>query len=595
MAVENNEITKIFDEVADLLEITGASYFRVRAYRNASRVIRDLSTPLYRIAKDPDEKLEDLPGIGKDLAGKIQQIIETGDLDLRLELEGQLPTGLFEVMKVAGIGPRKAHTLFLELGVSDLESLGEAARSGKIKELKGFGPKTESNILENIFALKGLGKRMLWADAEACATRVVEHMKGLRGLERIEVTGSFRRLMETVGDLDILVTCEDPAAAMDRFVTFGEVSRVIAKGPTKSSVVIGEDLQCDIRVVEEDSFGAALQYFTGSKAHGVALRGMALRKGLKLNEYGVFRGDERIAGLTEEEVYGSLGLPWIPPELRENRGEIRLALEGRLPRLVALEDIKGDLHVHTSATDGLDTLEAVVGVALRKGYSYLAITDHTPPGTHGLDARRLVEQWQAIAALDERTPGIHILRGVEVDILDDGSLEMADDVLSQADYVVASVHDSVDMPRPRMTRRIVKAMSHPLVDALGHPTGRKINKKPPYQVNMEDVIAAASRYDTWLELNAAPDRLDIDDLDCAAARQHGVGVTVASDTHRATALDFMRYGLNQARRGGLEPQDVPNTLNYRSLRKALRRKVRVRAPSSGALRGGPQIPSRSQE
>lgn len=573
MPIENMDIAKIFDEVADLLEVTGAGYFRVRAYRNASRVIRDLSTPLHRMTADPDAKLEDLPGIGKDLARKIHEIIETGDLALRRELESELPAGLLDVMKVAGIGPRKAHTLFLELGVSNLENLGVAAKAGKVRELKGFGPKTEANILEGIFALKGLGNRMLWSEAEVFALSIVEHMRGLSGLGRIEVAGSFRRLAETVGDLDILATCDDAADAMDHFTSFPGVSRVIAKGPTRSSLVIGPDLQVDMRVVGEESFGSALQYFTGSQAHGVALRGMALRRGLKLNEYGVFRGEERVAGATEEDVYSALGLPWIPPELRENRGEIGLALDGNLPTLVRLAEIRGDLHLHTDVTDGRDTLESMVGAALARGYLYVAITNHTKRVSMvgGLDERGLLEHWLEVAELDERTPGIHVLQGVEVDILEDGSLDIDDEVLAQADYVVASVHYNMDIPRARMTRRIVKAVNHPLVDALAHATGRRINKRPPYQVDMEDVIAAAARTGTWLELNAAPDRLDIDDLYCADARRHGVKVSIATDAHHAGGLNFMRYGVNQARRGGLEAGDVVNTLTYRSLKKALRR------------------------
>lgn len=571
-AVQNNDIAKIFDEVADLLEISGESFFRVRAYRNASRVIRDLSTPLSKIARDPDAKLEDLPGIGKDLAGKIQTIIDTGDLPMRVELEEHLPTGLLEVIKVAGLGPRKAHTLFLELGVKDLDSLGEAAREGKVRQVKGFGPKTEANILEGIYAVKSLGKRMLWCEAEARADEIVEHMRGLKGVKAIAVAGSYRRLKETVGDLDILVTCDDPAAAMDRFVTFPHVARIIARGSTKTSVVTRSDIQADMRVVPEESFGAALQYFTGSQAHSVALRGMAIRKGLKLNEYGVFRDDERIAGRTEEEVYAALDLPWIPPELRENRGEIGAALEGGLPRLVEPRDIRGDLHMHTDVTDGRDSLEAMVDAARRRGYLYVAITNHTKRVTmvRGLDERALQEDWERIALLNEQVKGIKLLKGVEVDILEDGTLDIEDEVLARADYVVASVHYNTNQTRARMTKRIVRAISHPLVDALAHATGRKINKRAAYQVNMEDILAAAARNGTAIELNSAPDRLDVDDLTCRAARDHGIKISIATDAHAVAGLDFMRFGVNQARRGWLEKGDVLNTLTYRSLRKRLR-------------------------
>jgi DNA polymerase (family X) len=572
LPVDNSQIAAIFDEVGDLLEISGANFFRVRAYRNASRVIKDLSTPVAQVAADPDRKLEDLPGIGKDLADKIATILETGDLPMRQELEGQYPAGLMDVTKIAGIGPRKARTLFLELGVKDLASLGEAARAGKIKEIKGFGPRTEENILEGIYAVKGMGNRMLRAEAQRLLESIVEHMAAVKGIRRMEAAGSYRRLMETVGDLDILVACDDPAAASQRFIEHGSVSRVISHGPTKTSVVMGDDRQVDIRIVDESSFGAALQYFTGSQAHSVALRSMALRMGLKLNEYGVFREEERIAGETEQDVYEALGLPWIPPELRENRGEIRAAMEGNLPELIELGSIRGDLHVHTDTTDGRDTMEAMVAEARRRGYLYIALTNHTKRVTMvgGLNEDELLAHWQHIAALDEKTGGMRVLKGVEVDILRDGSLDIADEVLREADFVVASVHYDRDLSRPQMTRRIVRAMENPMVDALGHPTGRKLNERPPYNVNMDDVLAAAARTGTALELNSNPKRLDIDDRNCRSAKQLGVKVVIATDAHSVRELGFMQYGIDQARRGWLEAGDVLNTLNYRSLRSRLR-------------------------
>lgn len=572
MPVENADVATIFDEVADLLEISGASFFRVRAYRNASRVIRDLSRSLASMASDPDFKLEDLPGVGRDLAAKIREILETGDLGLRRELERDVPVGLIDVTRVAGLGPRKAHALFLELGVTDLESLGKAARAGEMQDVKGFGPKTEANILEGIYAVKGLGNRTLWADAERLVRAVMEHMGAVPGLKRLEVAGSYRRRDETVGDLDILVVCGDPGAASARFVTIPGVKRVVARGPTRSSVVVEGDFQVDLRVVEEGSFGAAMQYFTGSQAHSVALRSMALRKGLKLNEYGVFRADKRIAGDTEEEVYGALELPWIAPELRENRGEIGAALEGSLPTLVEPGDVRGDLHLHTDATDGRASLADLAAAAMRKGYLYAAVTDHSKrvAMVRGLDERALLKKWGEIDRLNAETSGFHLLKGVEVDILEDGSLDIADEVLARADFVIASVHYNTNMPRARMTRRIVKALESPHVDALAHPTGRKLNKRPPYQVNMDEVIAAAARSGAALELNAAPRRLDIDDQACRSARDHGVKVCISTDAHDVSELDFMRFGLNQARRGWLEKGDVLNCLTYRSLLKHLR-------------------------
>jgi DNA polymerase (family 10) len=548
---DNSQIATIFDEIGDLLEISGANFFRVRAYRNAARVIKDLSTPVAEVASDPDRNLEDLPDIGKDLAGKIRVILDTGDLPMRQELERQIPTGLMDVMKIAGVGPRKAHTLFLELGVKDLQSLGEAARSGDIKSIKGFGPKTEENILEGIYAVKGMGNRMLRAEAERLFNSVRKHLSGVPGMKRMEAAGSYRRLMETVGDLDILVVCDDPAAASQHFVEHPDVTRVIAHGSTKTSVIMGKDRQVDIRIIPAESFGAALQYFTGSQAHSVALRSMALRKGMKLNEYGVFRDDKKISGLTEEDVYEALGLPWIPPELRENRGEIGAAIEGKLPVLVGLEEIRGDLHVHTDITDGRDTLEAMVAAAKKRGYLFVAVTNHTKRVTMvgGLDGQGLLDHWDTITALNEKTEGIHVLKGVEVDILKDGTLDIEDEVLLKADFVVASVHYDTDMPRPQLTRRMIKALEHPLVDALGHPTGRKLNERPPYNVNMDDVVAAAARTGKALELNSNPKRLDIDDRACRSAKEHGVRIVINTDAHSVRELDFMRHGINQARRG----------------------------------------------
>ena len=572
MPADNSQIATIFDEIGDLLEISGANFFRVRAYRNAARVIKDLSTPVAEVASDPDRNLEDLPDIGKDLAGKIRVILDTGDLPMRQELERQIPTGLMDVMKIAGVGPRKAHTLFLELGVKDLQSLGEAARSGDIKSIKGFGPKTEENILEGIYAVKGMGNRMLRAEAERLFNSVRKHLSGVPGMKRMEAAGSYRRLMETVGDLDILVVCDDPAAASQHFVEHPDVTRVIAHGSTKTSVILGKDRQVDIRIIPAESFGAALQYFTGSQAHSVALRSMALRKGMKLNEYGVFRDDKKIAGLTEEDVYEALGLPWIPPELRENRGEIGAAIEGKLPVLVGLEEIRGDLHVHTDITDGRDTLEAMVAAAKKRGYLFVAVTNHTKRVTMvgGLDGQALLDHWDTITALNEKTEGIHVLKGVEVDILKDGTLDIEDEVLLKADFVVASVHYDTDMPRPQLTRRMIKALEHPLVDALGHPTGRKLNERPPYNVNMDDVVAAAARTGKALELNSNPKRLDIDDRACRSAKEHGVRIVINTDAHSVRELDFMRHGINQARRGWIEEGDVLNTLNYRQLMSHLR-------------------------
>ncbi|MBU4302379.1 MAG: DNA polymerase/3'-5' exonuclease PolX [Actinobacteria bacterium] len=572
MTAENTDIARIFDQVADLLEVNGAGYYRVRAYRNASRVIRDLSTPLHVIAASKDRKLEDLPGIGRDLAGRIREILETGDLALMEDLEAQLPGSLLEVMKVPGLGPRKTHELFLELGVTSLDTLEEATGSGKVRRLKGFGPKTERKILEGIHSIKGPGRRFFRSEAEVYALSILEHMSAVPGLKRIEVAGSYRRLAETVGNLDVLVACGDTQAAIELFEEFAPIARVIATGPTGSSVVIDPGIQVGMRVVDEDSFGASLLRFTGSKAHVLTLGRMALERGLKLNENGVFREGKKAAGRTEEEVYAALGLPWIPPELRENRGEIRLAMEGLLPDLVNLEDIRGDLHIHTDATDGKDSLQDMVAEARRRKYLFLAITNHSKRVPGGLDGRALLGHWRQVERLDAVTPGIHLLKGVEVDILPDGSLDLEDTILARADYVVVAVHYDTEMSPTRMTGRVVRAINHPLVDTLAHPTGRRINKNPPYGANLEDIVMAAGRAGTCLELNAAPNRLDIDDLACRLAHDHGVKISIATDAHSLRGLDFMKHGINQARRGWLEKGDVLNARTYRSLSKLLNRR-----------------------
>jgi len=571
--VTNAEIARVFDEVADLLEINGEGFFRVRAYRNASRVIRDLSTPLSVTAKEPGA-LEKLPGIGKDLAGRIRELLETGELGLRDDLEAKLPVGVLELMKVPGLGPRKAHTLYLELGVCDMESLEKAAREGRVKEVKGFGPRSEANILSGIESVSGFGERVLWAGAELQVDRVLDHMAGTPGLHRIEVAGSYRRLKETVGDLDFVVIGDQPSKLLERFQEAPGVERVIARGPTKVSLVINPGLQVDMRAVEPGAFGAAMQYFTGSQAHNVALRGIAARKRIKLNEYGLFRGDTEIAGATEEDIYRELGMPWIPPELRENRGEISAAFHGELPDLVEVDDLHGDLHIHTDATDGRNTLDEMVAGAKARGYSYIAITNHTRRVTMagGLDEEGLLGDWERVEAISPKKDGMKVLKGVEVDILDDGSLDISDEVLAGADLVIASVHYGMNIERARMTRRLVKAMENPLVHMIGHPSGRKLNKRAAYEVDGEEILAAAARTGTWLELNASPDRLDIDDKTCHEAKKHGVLVSIATDAHSLRGLDFMRYGVNQARRGWLEKADVLNTRGYRDLHVLLHQK-----------------------
>jgi DNA polymerase (family 10) len=568
--MENPEVAQVFEEVADLLDIQGENPFRIRAYRNAARVLRDLSAPL---AQMPPEKLEDLAGIGKDLAGKIHTILETGDLPLRQELRAQVPPGLLDLITVQGLGPKRAQTLHQHLRINSLEDLRAAAEAHRIRRLRGFGARTEEKILQALEERAETGKRVLLAEAKVFADAVVRHLRPAPEIGQVEVAGSFRRRKETVGDLDLLVTCRRAGPVMDRLAEYEAVAEVLARGKTKMSVRLRNGLQIDLRVVPEESYGAALQYFTGSKEHSIQLRRRALERGLKINEYGVFRGKKRVAGRTEEEVYKAIGLPWIPPELREARGEIELALEGRLPKLVELDDLRGDLHMHTTATDGRASLEEMVEGAKKRGHAYIAITDHSQRVTvaGGLDAKRMRQHWKAIDRLADKVKGITLLKGVELDILEDGSLDFPDDVLAEADWVVASIHYGQNQPRAKITRRLLNAIQSPYVHAIGHPTGRLIGKRKGYDVDLDTVFRAAADYGCLLELNAQPERLDLDDTALRAAKEHGVGIVINTDAHSVEDLGKMEFGVYQARRGGLEARDVANTRTLRQFRKMIKR------------------------
>ncbi len=568
--MENPEVAQVFDEVADLLEIQDANPFRVRAYRKAARIIRDLSDSLSGM--NP-ERLTSLDGIGKDLAGKITCILQTGDLPLRQELRSQVPAGLRDLIRVPGLGPKRAVILHKRLHVSSLDQLRHAAEKHRIRKLAGFGAKTEEKILQSLVHLEQAGRRVYLAEAKVYADAVVRHLKGTPGLKQIEVAGSFRRRKETVGDLDLLATCDRVGTVMDRLADYEGVAEVQARGKTKMTVRLRNGLQMDLRVVPEASYGAALQYFTGSKEHTILVRRRALERGLKINEYGVFRGKRRVAGRTEEEVYKAVGLPWIPPELREARGEIDLALKGKLPRLLELKDLRGDLHMHTTATDGRAELEKMVTAAKKKGYSYIAITDHSKRVTmaKGLDARRLRQEWKAIDKLAGKVNGITILKGVECDILKDGTMDLPDEVLKEADWVIASIHYDQNQPREQITRRLLKAVQNPHVSAIGHPTGRLIGKRKGIDVDLDRVMKAAADYGCFLELNSQPSRLDLDDVALMAAKDRGILIVIDTDAHSVEELGFLEFGVYQARRAGLEARHVANARSLAQFRKLLRR------------------------
>ncbi|MGN2390267.1 DNA polymerase/3'-5' exonuclease PolX [Pelomicrobium sp. G1] len=566
MAVHNADIAAMFEEIADLLEIQGANPFRVRAYRNAARTVEGLGRDLAVLVK-AGEDLTELPGIGEDLAAKIREAVETGRLAFLDRLHKELPPAITELLKIPGLGPKRVKALYHDLGVQTLEQLARAARDGRIRELPGFGAKTEEKILEAVEAHLSSARRFKLAVAAQYAAPLVEHLRKAPGVGRVVVAGSFRRMRETVGDLDILVTTTHPEEAVRRFAGYEEVKEVLSKGGTRASVVLRCGLQVDLRVVAEESYGAALHYFTGSKAHNIAIRRLAQERGLKVNEYGVYRGEERIAGRTEEEVYATVDLPYIPPELREDQGEIEAARAGRLPQLVELADLKGDLHAHTKATDGKNTLEEMAEAARKLGFEYLAITEHSRRLTvaHGLDPRRLEKQIDEIERLNARLKGIRLLKGIEVDILEDGRLDLPDSVLARLELVVGAVHGKFDLPRARQTERILKAMEHPYFTILAHPTGRLIDERPPYDVDMLKIVRKAKERGCFLELNAHPERLDLLDVHCRMAKDEGVLVAISSDAHSVLDFGNLRYGVGQARRGWLEAKDVLNARPLKSL------------------------------
>jgi DNA polymerase (family 10) len=569
----NAEIAAALEEIADLLDFQGANPFRVRAYRNAARAVAEMTESVSDLLHGGNRSLTDIPGIGEDLAGKIATLAETGTLPLLEELRAQVPEGVLEILRIPGLGPKRAATLYRELGVRNLEQLRRACEEHRVRSLKGFGEKTEAAILEGIELASQASQRMYWAYADQIAQSILNHMQACRGIRQMEFAGSYRRGKETVGDLDLLVVADNAEKVMDHFAQVPGVGKVLARGDTKMSLRLQIGLQVDMRIVPEESFGAALQYFTGSKEHNILLRARAKDRGLKVNEYGVFQGEVEIAGRTEEEVYAALGLPWIPPELREAREEFQWAEAGTLPSLVELEDLRGDLHVHTDWTDGTASIEEMAQAAKARGLRYLAITDHSKRVSMvgGLDAERLLRQWEEVDRLNSRLRGIRLLKGIEVDILEGGGLDLPDEVLAQADWVVASIHYGLNQSREQITRRAIEALKNPYVCCLAHPTGRLIGKRKPYAIDLEAVIHVAAEEGKMLELNAHPQRLDLDDVACLAAKKHGVLVVIATDAHSPDGLDALRYGVLQARRGGLTREDVANTRSWNELRKLLRR------------------------
>lgn len=560
MPVYNSDIAAIFNEIADLLDIEDANQFRVRAYRTAARTIETLSRPVTDLI-DEGEDLTELEGVGEDMAGKIKEIAETGRLDQLEEIRARTPSALTKMLKLGGLGPKRVQKIHAELDVANLEDLQEAAKEEDIQELEGLGPKTEQKILDELKREQDTDERTLLSVAEEQVEPLTAYLEGIEGVEQVEVAGSYRRRKQTVGDLDILVTGENGEQIIQRFVEYEDIDEVISQGETRSTVLLRTGLQVDLRVVSRGSYGAALLYFTGSKPHNIQLRNMAVDQDLKINEYGVFRDDENVAGKKEQEIYELFDLPYIEPELRENRGEIEAGQEGDLPKLVTLDDLRGDLQTHTDASDGHDTVAEMAEAARERGYEYLAITDHSQfvGITQGLDAEELAERIDEIDELDSRLDGIRVLNGIEVDILEDGSLALPDDILSRLDVVIASVHTQFDLPRDKQTDRILRAMDNPNFNILAHPTGRRIGERPAYKVDIERLIEAALEKGCYIEINAQPDRLDLDDIHAKMAKEMGLKLAISTDAHRVSELDTMRFGVGQARRGWLNAEDVLNT------------------------------------
>ena len=584
--MENIEIAKVLSQMADLLEIQDANPFRVRAYRNAARFVDGFSTPLRRmVAEEAD--LTQLPSIGKDMASHIDELVTTGELAALAELTAKIPGTLIDVMELPGVGPKKAKKLWQELGAETVDELEQLAKQGKVAGLSGFGEKSQQKILSGIEQFRLHRSRFKISEADQLVEPLLEYLRACKEVEQLEVAGSYRRRRETVGDIDLLAIAKSPAPVMERFTSYPNLVRVEMSGDTRGRIALRSGLEVDLRILPRQSYGAALVYFTGSKEHNIRLRKRAIERDLRLSEYGVFRNPasngtetggeqdpwagEMVAGATESEVYEAVELPWIPSELREDRGEIEAAVIDELPELVESTDIRGDLQMHSTWSDGKNSIEEMLEGCVAKGYEYFAMTDHSKALAMigGLNAKRLREQWEEIEEIQARHPEIRILRSLEVDILADGSLDLEDEMLEQLDLVVVSVHSRFDLPAAEQTRRILRAIGHSQVDILAHPTGRLINKRPPFEFDLEEVLQGAKEHDVVVELNAHPERLDLKDSHLMRARELGLRVAISTDAHRVQHLDLMRYGVEQARRAWLGPANILNTIPLKELLQAL--------------------------
>ncbi len=572
MPVSNAEIEKILEHYADLLDIDGANQFKVRAYRNAARTIdgltRDLSDLVFA-----GEDLTRISGIGKDIAADIKEIVETANLSKLLQLQERVPEELIRILDLPGLGPKKVKALYRELGISSMEELKKASEAGEISKLSGFGKKSEKQILQSIDKLSRRPERFLLSTARELVEKLLAYLGQLPEIEEIQVAGSYRRAKSTLGDLDLLVAGEGREKIMQHFVENPEVEEVVSHGETKSSLVLRAGIQVDLRVVDKSSFGAALHYFTGSQAHNIAIRHLGLQQGLKVNEYGVFRQKEQLAGRTEQEMFDLLGLDYIEPELRENRGEIEAARENSLPRLIQLKDIAGDLHMHSSYSDGMHSIEQLAEAAGNMGYEYIAVTDHSQSlkVARGIGPETLKRQMQEIDSINRELHNVTVLKGLEVDILEDGSLDLPQEMFKHLDLTVCAIHSRFNLSREKQTERIIRAMDNPGFNILAHPSGRLLLSRDPYNVDMDRVVRAAAEKGVVLELNSQPERLDLDEFYCLRARELGALISIATDSHNIPGLSLIHYGVHQARRGWLEAENVINTRNLGELEKILQR------------------------
>ena len=573
--MKNQEVAALFNEIADLLEIKGDNPFRIRAYRRAAMNIETLVKDVSNISKD---ELMNIPGIGKDLAGKIEEYVRSGKISSYEELKREVPETLGLLLSVPGLGPKTAKLLFDELNITNLEDLEHCAEQHELSRLPGIKAKTEENILKGLAMLKRGRERQPLGKVVPIADEIFEQLKHKAPVHNLTIAGSIRRWKDTIKDIDILATSRDPKAVMKVFVRLPQVKDVVMHGSTKSSVVVSDGLQVDLRVVEEESFGAALAYFTGSKSHNIRLREIAVRKGLKINEYGIFRerDNRRLGGEREEDVYRLLGLSYIPPELREDSGEIEASLDGRLPKLVGAGDIKGDLHVHTKRSDGSHDFDELIEAARKSGYEYIAITDHSQGLgiAHGLSIERLLEEKKEIDALNKKLRGFRLIAGTEVDIRSNGEIDFPDEVLRKMEIVVASIHSGFKQSSEKITRRLITAIQNPYVTVIAHPSGRLIGERDPYDVDMDAVFQAARETGTALEINAYPLRLDLNDVYAKKAKDMGVPIVVSTDTHITNQFEYMRYGVAIARRGWLEKKDILNTFTYKDLLKKIKKPYR---------------------